>query len=93
MKDDQLPLLVKALPQLKNLNIGGCPIGNDALACLEGNTQLTSLDLTYTNVTDGGLVHLTKMTGLLTLRCGATKVSEDGVTKLQEALPKCKISR
>ena len=93
MHDDQLPLLVRALPQLKSLNVGGCPLSNDALACLEGNTQLTELTLTYTNVTDAGLIHLTTLSGLQTLAFGATKVTDDGVKKLQEALPSCKIGR
>ena len=97
LHDQEFAKLVKELPQLVSLNVGGCPITDAALAALEGNQNLQTLVLTYTNVTDAGLLHLKGLTNLkkLALPSAAAwvKISEDGVKKLQEALPNCKISR
>ncbi len=51
------------------------------------------LRLSYTKITDAGLVHLKGLTNLKTLWLFSTKVTDAGVKKLQAALPKCKISR
>ena len=95
INNDELAKLVQALPNLRELNIGGCEHPTDAgLACLAGNTHLTSLTLTYLGkVTDAGLEHLKGCTGLRNLAVNITKVTPDGIAKLQQALPNCKITR
>ena len=56
-------------------------------------TQVTSVDLSRTEVTDAGLAHLKGMTGLEGLGLRGTQVTDAGVEKLQAALPKCMIFR
>jgi hypothetical protein len=46
-----------------------------------------------TEVTDVGLEHLKGLNKLQTLGLAETKVTDAGVKKLQQALPKCKIER
>jgi hypothetical protein len=53
--------------------------------------QLLSLDRTM--VTDAGLVHLEGFSNLTWLDLSGTKVTDVGVKKLQQKLPRCKISR
>ena len=60
---------------------------------LKGLTQLATLDLRYTQVTDASLNHLKELTQLQTLYLGGTKVTDEGVKKLQQALPNCEIER
>jgi hypothetical protein len=42
-------------------------------------------------VTDAGLAHIEKLTGLTFLDLTGTKVTAAGVDKLQNALPNCRI--
>ena len=55
-------------------------------------TKLKRLSLFETNVTDEGLQHLKGLTNLQSLHLTHTFVTASGVFKLQQALPKCKIS-
>ncbi len=77
-------------------------INGSGLAHLEGLTAIESLDLSGTSVNDKGLDHLKGLTNLRELNLGAryqlsvsipTQVTDAGVKKLQEALPKCRIHR
>ena len=43
-------------------------------------------------ITDAGLEHLKGLTKLRSLRLSGTKVTHEGVNKLQQALPNCKIA-
>jgi hypothetical protein len=45
-----------------------------------------------TQVTDAGLVHLEGLDNLDFLYLDNTQVTDEGVTKLQKALPNCKIT-
>ena len=54
--------------------------------------QLTELDLEVNqDITDEGLAHLSKLANLKTLRVHQTRVTADGVRRLQEALPNLRI--
>jgi hypothetical protein len=53
---------------------------------------LTELSLCGVRITDGGLEHLKKLTGLEVLRLDATLVTPAGVAALQRVLPRCRIS-
>jgi hypothetical protein len=55
--------------------------------------ELACLDLHGTRVTNVGLMYLTSLTRLRDLSVNDTEVTDAGVAKLQEALPKCKIVR
>jgi hypothetical protein len=46
-----------------------------------------------TTVNDAGLEHLKGLTNLRTLNLTETKVTDHGVNKLRQALPKCDIQR
>jgi len=54
---------------------------------------LSRLSLWGTKVTDAGLVHLKGLGNLKALDLSATRVTDDGVKQLQEALPNCAIVR
>jgi hypothetical protein len=54
-------------------------------------TQLEWLQLGYTQVTDAGLEHLKGLNQLRALGLESTKVTDEGVKKLQQALPMCYI--
>ena len=49
--------------------------------------------LMITEITDDGLEHLNRLTGLIILNLEGTQVTDDGVKMLQESLPNCKIKR
>jgi hypothetical protein len=51
--------------------------------------SLEALYLGYTPISDAGLAHLRGLTKLKTLGLQRTKVTDEGVDQLQEALPDC----
>jgi hypothetical protein len=51
------------------------------------------LNLNGTQVTDAGLPHIAPLTQLRELLLVDTKVSDEGVAKLKQALPDCEIYR
>jgi Leucine-rich repeat (LRR) protein len=77
---------------LRRLNIS-VPINDADLIHVEGLTELRELDLGGTAISDAGLEHLRFLKQLRYLGIWRTKVSDAGVKKLQQALPKCKITR
>ena len=52
-----------------------------------------TVSLNDTKVTDAGLKELATLKNLTTLDLGFTKVTDAGVKELQDALPKCRISK
>ena len=92
VNDKSLATLVAMLPQLKNLDIGGCPVTDAGLTCLAELKGLESLVLTYTNVTDAGIEQIVKLKTLKKLAVNITKITPAGVEKLKAALPQCKIN-
>ena len=75
-----------------SVSLVGTVVDDAALEQLKELTQLQRLDLSDTHVTDAGLEHLKGFTQLQSLNLNETAVSKEGVKKLQQALPKCKIS-
>ena len=65
--------------------VGGYPDG--------GLTNLNALGLSYTKITDAGLVHLKGLKNLKLLTLHYLGVIEAGIKTLQESLPGCKIIR
>ena len=61
------------------------------LVRLKGLRHLRRLDLTYTPITDAGLVHLEPLKQLEFIFLRGPLVTADGVRKLQQALPKTRI--
>ena len=66
-------------------------VTGSGLAHLNGLVNLEALMLNHSQVTDAGLTHLEGLTSLRILHLEATRVSDEAVRILQEALPNCKI--
>ncbi len=83
---------LEGLTQLKRLDLfWNCRIGDRGLEHLKGLSQLQKLDLGHVGVTDAGLEYLKGLSHLEWLNVEGTKVTDAGVTKLQKALPNCRI--
>jgi Leucine-rich repeat (LRR) protein len=80
-------------PKLTNLGLRWTAITDAGLAQLAQRLpNLTHLQLVKTPITDAGLQHLGKLSKLTGLHLGETKVTAEGVKKLQADLPKCKVN-
>jgi hypothetical protein len=60
---------------------------------LNGLEKLSSLDRSFTPITNAGLRHLKGLTKLSDLNLQGTRVTGAGVQELQQALPSLRISR
>jgi hypothetical protein len=93
------PLTVRGLERIgdlgyinSHLGAESCGIGDEGLAQFARHTELKRMYLEDNPITDAGLVRLEALKSLEELRLGKTKVTAAGVAKLQQALPKCKIT-
>lgn len=77
---------------LKSLDISYTDVTDAGLNQLVKIAGLESLDISCTNVTDAGLEHLATKGKLLYVKLADTGVTELGIEKLQQSLPKCRIS-
>jgi serine/threonine protein kinase len=84
---------LSGLIELQSLDLGNTRIEDVDLAHLTKAANLRNLNLSRTGIRDAGLNYLASLRQLQTLDLGSTKVSEDGVEKLQQALPTLKIAR
>ena len=82
---------LKGMTMLKSLNLSDTDV--TGLEHLKGLTNLKTLYLDYTKVTDAGLENLKGLKSLRSLGLTNTNVTDEGVKKLQKALPDCRISR
>ena len=73
------------------LDLSDTEVTDAGLEQLKGVTGLEALAL-GAKVTDAGLEHLKGLTELTFLQLFGTKVTDNGVDKLQAALPKCFIN-
>ena len=74
------------------VRLSGTKVTDAGLSHLKGLTNLQTLWLTGTwGVTDAGLEHLKALTKLKSLHLDRTNVTDEGVEKLQQALPDCYI--
>jgi hypothetical protein len=71
--------------------VDGTPTIDLRLKHLQTLTKLKYLDLSNTDVSDGGLEHLKALTGLRLLNLIGTRVTEEGVKGLRRTLPDCEI--
>lgn len=53
--------------------------------------EVYAVDLADTRITDAGMVHLAGLNNLMELNFRYTQITENGVSKLREALPNCEI--
>ena len=80
--DDGMASL-RALVNLKELYLGGSPIGDAGLAQLKSLSSLLALGLDGTFVSDAGLVHLEGMSGLRVISLSRTGISDAGLVHLK----------
>lgn len=79
--------------RLHLLDLSFTRIGDEGLARLTSLTELRHLSLIESRVTDAGLNSLAKLGALRELYLAGTSVTVDGVRRLQDQLPKCRIAR
>ena len=89
--DDSLRVF-GGMPQLEGLSLQGNRFTDAGLEHLKGLKRLESLwvDLGISRITDDGLLHLYGLTRLKELAVQQTEVTDEGVSKLQAALPALK---
>ncbi|MGD9127809.1 MAG: hypothetical protein PVH19_10580 [Planctomycetia bacterium] len=81
-------------PNLKWVNLShNNSVGDEAIAELSKLKGLECLVLSNADVSDEGLESLAELTNLKELHVDSTRVSDEGVKKLQEKLPNCKIKK
>ena len=84
-------LKLNGLTQLSELHLDETGVTDAGLEQLNGLKQLKWLSLNGTQVTDAGLEQLTGLTRLDNLWLWHTRVTKAGISKLQEALPECRM--
>ncbi len=86
---------IKGLTDLEELDLRYTKYVDAELVHLKRLTRLKELDLSGTQITDAGLIHLKELTNLksLGLGLGRTQVTDEGMEKLRQALPHCRIER
>ena len=90
--NDRTLAVVGKLGSLVDLDISGTAITNQGVAELRGLSKLKILYLSNTRIGDEALAHLYGLTGLEALDLTGVKVSAAAIQKLQQRLPKLKIS-
>jgi hypothetical protein len=80
------------LSQLRELDLTRClGVDDHVLLHLGRLTELSSLCLSFTSITDQGLRHLCHLKKLQRLVLGGNKVTKAGLAILQAALPECTV--
>ena len=80
--DSELGVL-KKLPNVVSLNLGGTDVTDKGLTHLASLTSLTRLHLEKARVSDSGLAHLKNLRGLTYLNLYGTNVSDEGLRHLE----------
>ncbi len=81
---------LRGLTGLKSLDLSGSQVTDAGLVHLAHLKNLDEL-LLSDHITDAGLPKLAGLSGLSYLNLAKSKVTKEGVRKLEKALPKCKI--
>ena len=82
VKDDEL-ILLKEMPNLVELNLGGTNVSDANLVHIKPLANLVRLQLHKTKVTDAGLANLTGLSKLVSLNLYGTEVSDAGIQQLK----------
>jgi beta-lactamase regulating signal transducer with metallopeptidase domain len=90
--EDSMLKHLEPLDQLQALAIRSDKMKGDGLKYLKELPQLRELYIIDIEMTEVGLSHLKALPQLQTLSLDRTKVAKDALSKLQQALPKCKIT-
>ncbi len=81
---------IATLVNLKKLSLQGTPLTDAGVKHLERLPGLKQLDLSATRITDAALEHLMGLISLQQLKL-PDRITDEGVNKLRQALPSCKI--
>lgn len=84
---DDLQILLRNFPKLRDLDLSGTTIGDDSLPLLKSLQNLQRLRFNFTPVTDDGLEFLRELTGLVLLKLDGTKASPERIRTLLRSLP------
>ena len=85
---------LRAFPKLRYLDLSGCPVTDKWLLQLKRLNNLQTLKVNgCPRITNAGLRHLEELKKLREVHVKGTRVTESGVQKLQESLPKCNVVR
>ncbi len=90
---DELLAQFRGETKLRVLHLWGEGMTDAGLEHLKGLVSLEWLSLDNTQVSDAGLEHLEGFTNLRCVWLRSTQVTDKGATKLQQALPNCRIQR
>ena len=82
VKDDEL-ILLKDMPNLVELNLGGMNITDANLVHIKPLVNLVRLQLHRTKITDAGLANLAGLTKLVSLNLYDTQVTDAGIQQLK----------
>lgn len=82
---------VKQLPQLRMFSVNSTHITDKGLECLTGLPNLELLGLSSTPFTDAALESVKKLPSLRRLMLDRTRITNQGVARLQEALPSVQV--
>jgi hypothetical protein len=82
---------LKGLTQLEELYLNYTDLTDDGLAHLRGLERLKDLGIDSQNISDQGLLHLAELKQLTILRLREARFTADGLQRLKQALPRCKI--
>lgn len=82
---------LRGLKNLKEINLSSTNVTDRGLRHLRKLSGLTALYLADSYLTDAGLVHLMPLESLMVLDLDNTVVTEAGTSRLQAALPRCRI--
>jgi len=84
---------IAGLKQLTDLGLGSTQVTDAGLKHLSEMKDLRLLNLNFTKVTDAGVKDIVMFTKLEGLGIFGTAITPEGLKKIQEALPKCKITK
>ena len=71
---------------------GTWPLKRQPIVYLKALSNLETLTLNSTQISDAGLVHLKDLTNLRYLGLNGTQITDAGLAELQQALPSCEIN-
>ena len=93
VSDASLAQLADSLPGLEVLGVAGCEnVTDKGVRHIARLGSLQVVDLGGIRVTDAGVRHLHPLKTLRSINITGTDVSADGLVRLQEALPSCRIT-
>ena len=84
---------IAAHKELRQLNLQDTPTSDAVLEKLSLLKDLREITLQGTRVTDIGLLHLAASLKLEVIWIAKTRITADGVKQLNQALPKCRVTR